>query len=284
MVSLPTSPGQVDLHLHAGQERDQPLDDLVGSFVAHGIDFLGLLDHSELYEMGDQALKAKFGQIVYHSTHRGLLDFYDDVDRMRQIHAHDAFIFKGMELPEWDILFVDQDSLKPADFLGCHMNTSCHDPTYRHYVKTSCGEHLATRANQLLSVCKSLGKPALLFHPFHRRVQELRARMESDDDIGSEEVFSQEDVDIFLDRVEVGDLFVELNFGDIYSAASQPEILKKLGRTCQMLKKGGIGFSLGSDYHRTPKEFRDPTNIVRELGLRLEDLGLIYELAGIGRG
>ena len=267
------SPGQIDLHLHAGQERDQPIDKLVQDFVDHGITFLGLLDHSELYSMGDRELKAKFGQLVYHSTPRGLQDFYGDVEKLREKHRGEASIFKGMELPEWEILTTDSKLLERVDFLGCHMNTSCHDPTYRHYIKSTCGEHLATRAKQLLELCLPMGKPAILFHPFHRRVQELCSIVRDGGDLGSQEIFDEQDVDYLIENVEVEHLYVELNFGDIYHAATDDGIVELLGRTCRRLRAGGIGFSLGSDYHRTPDAFRNPEadGILASLGVGIED-------------
>lgn len=283
MKHLPTSPKEIDLHLHAGQEREVTMDRLVQTFIDQGVTFLGLLDHSELYEMGDQNLKDKLGRLVYHSSLKGLADFCSEIETVRRAHAHDASIFKGLELPEWEMLRVDHAFFKQADFLGCHMNTSCHDPNYRHFTRISCGEHLAERAEQLLSICRPIGKPAVLFHPFHRRLQELRSRIESGGVVNSEDVFTEEDIETFLDRVAVEHLYIELNFGDLYTASTHPGLLKLLGRTCRRLKEGGISFSLGSDYHRTPEEFPDPTELIRSLGIRLEDLSLIYELADILR-
>jgi histidinol phosphatase-like PHP family hydrolase len=276
----PQRPSEIDLHLHAGQERDMPLEGLVKTFVDQGISFLGLLDHSELYQMGDEALKAKFGQLVYHATPQGLRDFYAEVDELGRAYAGQACIFKGIELPEWEILFSDSDLLELTDFVGCHLNTSCHDPAHRHYVNTSCGEHLANRASQLLKVCEPLGKPAVLFHPFHRRVQELGTKVASGGTLESEEVFTDEDIGYLLEKVDVENLYVELNFGDIFTAAATGGLLEILGRTCRALKAGGIGFSLGSDYHRTPEDFRDPDPIVARLGLTLKDLTLIRRLQG----
>jgi len=274
---VPRFPREIDLHLHAGQERDRPIDQLVGSFIERGITFLGLLDHSELYSMGDRALRNKFGQLVYHSTSGGLVDFYHDVEDLGKRYP-EASIFKGLELPEWEIFSVEAGLLKRSDFLGCHMNTSCHDPGYRHYTEATCGEHLATRANQLLRLCRPLDKPAVLFHPFHRRIQEMSALVESGGDPVQEQVFTQEDLDFFFENTSTEHLYVELNFGDIFSAYRYPGVLDSLGSTCRMLREGGIGFSLGSDYHRTPKEFRDPGEIVAALGLGIGDISIVDEL------
>jgi len=282
LTLAPSFPKQIDLHLHAGQERDQPIDQLVGSFIERGITFLGLLDHSELYSMGDKALRAKFGQLVYHSTPGGLMDFYQDIEDLC-LEYQEASIFKGLELPEWEIFSVETGLLERADFLGCHMNTSCHDPGYRHYTKATCGEHLATRANQLLRLCRPLDKPAVLFHPFHRRIQEMRSLAEGGGDPGQEQVLTEEDLDFFFENTSTEHLYVELNFGDIFSASPYPGILDSLGSTCRMLREGGIGFSLGSDYHRTPREFRDPDEIVAALGLGIGDISIIDELLSKSR-
>jgi hypothetical protein len=230
--------------------------------------------------MGDGPLKAKFGQLVYHSTPQGLQDFYGDVERLREKHSGEASIFKGMELPEWEILTTDPRMLERADFLGCHMNTSCHDPNYRHYIKSTCGEHLSTRANQLLELCVPMGKPAVLFHPFHRRVQELRSLVQGGGDLGSQEVFTEEDIDYLIETTEVERLYVELNFGDIYHATTDDGIVERLGTTCKRLREGGIGFSLGSDYHRTPDAFRNPESegILASLGVVSEDFTIVNEL------
>ena len=280
MVSLPEGLQQIDLHLHAGQERDQDLSDLVESFVTHGIDFLGLLDHSELYEMGDERLRKKMGQLVYSSSPAGLRDFYRDIDRMKTRYEGRAHIFKGLELPEWEILAANRDIVAMADFVGCHLNTSCHDPSYRHYERTTCGEHLTRRAEQLIEVCQPHSVPPVLLHPFHRRMQELRAKAGNDGSLGpDDQVFTREDLETFANSVDPRQIYFELNFGDIYAAASHPDVTARLRDTCRLLKDIGASFSLGSDYHRTPAKFLDPTQILSDLGIELEDIGLIRRLA-----
>ncbi len=280
MTPLPDRPSQIDLHLHAGQERDQALEDLVESFVGHGVKFLGLLDHSELYEMGDENLTRKLGQLAYSSSPEGLREFYRHIDRISMRYEGRARIFKGIEVPEWEIRTASRAAIRSVDFLGCHLNTSCHDPTYRHYERTTCGEHIARRASQLIEVCRPQDVPPVLFHPFHRRIQELRAEVDGQGSLSEDsEIFSTEDLRAFAERVDPGEVYFELNFGDIYSAASHPEILGQLARTCRLLKEIGTSFSLGSDYHRTPAEFRDPTSILSDLGIGLRDLGLVQRLA-----
>jgi histidinol phosphatase-like PHP family hydrolase len=276
---MPEHPAQVDLHVHAGQERDTTLDELVGTLVRGGVSVMGLLDHSELYEMGDGALKAKMGRIVYASSDEGLDQFYADVARVGRCYEGTAAIFKGLELPEWEILRTTKRCIRPADFVGCHMNTSSHDPKYRHYTKETCGEHLAKRATELLQLCSRHGKPAVLFHPFHRRVQELRAELGSEERLErTEEVFTAEDIQILAEAVSSPRLYIELNFGDIFQAALDPVILGFLRRTCRRLKEAGFSFSLGSDYHRLPDQLRNPDDIVSQLGLGIADLGLVQDL------
>ena len=160
------------------------------------------------------------------------------------------------------------------------MNTSCHDPSHRHYIKSTCGEHLKTRANQLLELCVPMGKPAVLFHPFHRRVQELRSLVQDVGDLGSQEIFTEEDIAFFLENTDVEHLYVELNYGDIYHAASHEGILERLASTCKRLREGGVGLSLGSDYHRTPDAFRNPetVKILTSLGVKIEDFTIVDEL------
>jgi histidinol phosphatase-like PHP family hydrolase len=280
MDHLPDRVCQIDRHLHAGQERDQTLEDLVESFVDNGINFLGLLDHSELYEMGDGNLVRKLGRLAYSSTPEGLMEFYRHIDSVKLQYEERARIFKGIEVPEWEIPSASREAIKWVDFVGCHMNTSCHDPAYRHYEPITCGEHLARRASQLIEVCRPHGLPPVLFHPFHRRIQELRAKADlrgrlSEDD----EVFTRADLQTFAESVDPGEIFFELNFGDIYSAASNPDVLARLASTCRLLKDVGASFSLGSDYHRTPSEFRDPSGILSDLGIDLRDIGLVRRLA-----
>jgi histidinol phosphatase-like PHP family hydrolase len=288
MNHLPDRPFQIDLHLHAGQERDQTLEDLVESFVAHGINFLGLLDHSELYEMGDKNLITKLGHLTYSSSPEGLREFYRHIDSIKVQYEGRARIFKAIEVPEWEIRSASKEAVESVDFLGCHLNTSCHDPVYRHYERTTCGEHLARRASQLIEVCRPHNVPPVLFHPFHRRIQELRAKADRQGSLGEDdEVFTSEDLRLFAERVDPLEIYFELNFGDIYSAASQPEVLARLARTCRLLKEMRTSFSLGSDYHRTPVDFRDPALILSNLGIDLSDLGLVRRLAdpkkGLGR-
>lgn len=275
----PKSIKGIDLHLHAGQERDVPMKQLVQSFVDRGISFLGLLDHSELYEMGDEALRAEHGQVVYPSSTQGLISFYREVDGMKHAFRGTASIYSGLEVGEWDILRVSRDFILDPDFVGCHMNTSCHDPNYRHYENASCGGHLARRARELLGICRPVAKPAVLFHPFHRRLQELRALIQTQGNLADEELFTKEDAATFIDGVDLQGLYVELNFGDLYTAATHPDLLKLLRRTCLTFKHLGLGFSLGSDYHKTPQQFRDPTELVESLGLGLKDFSLAYHLA-----
>jgi hypothetical protein len=75
-------------------------------------------------------------------------------------------------------------------------------------------------------------------------------------------------------------LHFELNFGDIYHASTNDGVLERLGRTCKRLREGGIGFSLGSDYHRTPDVFRNPETegILSSLGVNGKDFTIVNEL------
>ncbi len=274
---FPKAVREIDLHVHAGQERQMPMQQMVQTFIDLGVHFLGLLDHSELYEMGNEALRAQHGQVVYDSSAGGLLEFYLEVERMKRLFPA-ASIYKGLEIGEWDLFHVDSGFLDRADFVGCHMNTSCHDPNYRHFEPVTCGEHLTRRAKELLTICKPEDKPAVLFHPFHRRLQELRAKIGSDDALGEASLLTDEDVDTLANGVDRDNLCIELNFGDLYTAATHPELLELLGRVCHRLRDAGFPFSLGSDYHITPKAFRDPTDLVASLGMKLEDFGLVQML------
>ncbi len=280
MASRPTSPSQIDLHIHAGQERESSLEELIHWLVANRVTFLGLLDHSELYQLGEVGLRAKLGRLVYRSSREGLESFFSSIEEARRLHSQEAFIFKGLELPEWDLPYIQPTFVASADFLGAHLNTSCTDPHFRHYTSLSWGEHVAERAAQLAQL--AAGRPAVLFHPFHRRLREIQALLDGLESEQPEDdsllILDDGDLRVLEERVDKELVFFELNFSDIFLAASHDLLFEALRSAVALLRDAGFAFSLGSDLHSIPEKRVDPTGVLTSLGIGIRHLRIVEAL------
>jgi hypothetical protein len=162
----------MDLHLHAGMERQTTLEKWLDLAVADGRKVVVLLDHLELYrrtEAEQQSWLARRPDITarYPRGDAGHRALEADFARMRATRR-DLVIFTGWEVSEKELdEGTEPDVLRRADLIGWHIspNNPGNAPD---------GAHLLRRARQVRALQKSLDKPMVLFHPFTMRVEKVR--------------------------------------------------------------------------------------------------------------
>jgi len=112
--------------------------------------------------------------------------------------------------------------------------------------------------------------PAVLFHPFHRRLGEIQGLLGSLESRQLEEdsllTLDDGDLRVLEERVNKELVFFELNFSDIFPAASHDILFEALRSAVALLRDAVFAF-LGSDLHSIPEKRVDPTGVLTTLGI-----------------
>ena len=162
---------EMDLHLHAGLEREIDMKSWIDLAVHDGRKVFVLLDHLELYRKTPAELDAWRGARKFDGMyapgpagHRALMADFDRIAGSRR----DAIFFKGWEVYEGELdTGIEAAPMRLADVLGWHIspNNGREAPN---------GRMLIRRAKQVLELQKELRVPMILFHPFTMRLENLQ--------------------------------------------------------------------------------------------------------------
>ena len=161
---------EMDMHLHAGLERDVDLDTWLDLAAADGRKAILLLDHIELYRMTPEeaASWAKDrGRDLWYPMgaegHRHLMGDFTKAAAKRK----DLVIFKGWEISESE-LDADLESapMAMADAIGWHISPN-------HKGKPPNGQLLIKRIRQIKEAQQRFPVPMIVFHPFPMRLEHL---------------------------------------------------------------------------------------------------------------
>jgi histidinol phosphatase-like PHP family hydrolase len=161
---------EMDLHLHAGMEREVDLDSWLDLAVKDGRKVIVLLDHLELYRKSQRDYEAWRAQGKFQAFypvgpagHKALMDDFERAARRR-----DAVIFKGWEIYEGELdTGLEAAPMEMADLIGFHISPN-------HGRQAPDGRSLIRRARQAKEAQKRLPVPMVLFHPFPMRLENLQ--------------------------------------------------------------------------------------------------------------
>jgi histidinol phosphatase-like PHP family hydrolase len=161
---------EMDLHLHAGMEREIEMKDWIDLAVSDGRKVILLLDHLELYRKSPQeyeAWRAKGNfQARYPlgvSGHQALMADFDEAAKRR-----DVIVFKGWEVYEGELdTGLEAAPLRMADVIGFHVSPN-------HGREAPNGRTLIKRVKQIKDAQKQFPVPMILFHPFPMRLENLQ--------------------------------------------------------------------------------------------------------------
>ncbi len=161
---------EMDMHLHAGLEREVSMNEWLDLAVADGRKAFILLDHLELYRMNTKE-SAKWardhgGRLLYPmgaEGHRALMADFDKAAAARP----DLTIFKGWEISEFDFEEgLEEAPIDLADVVGWHISPN-------HDEGPPDGALLIKRIKQIKEVQQRHPVPMIVFHPFTMRLERL---------------------------------------------------------------------------------------------------------------
>jgi len=161
---------EMDLHLHAGVEREVDLDSWLDLAVKDGRKVIALIDHLELYRKSQSDYEAWRAQGKFQAFypvgpagHKALMDDFERAARRR-----DAVIFKGWEIYEGELdTGLEAAPMEMAELIGWHISPSHGRPAPN-------GRSLIQRARQAKEAQKRSPVPMVLFHPFPMRLENLQ--------------------------------------------------------------------------------------------------------------
>jgi hypothetical protein len=161
---------EMDLHLHAGMEREVDLDGWIDLAVKDGRKVIVLIDHLELYRKSQSDYEAWRAQGKFEAFypvgpagHKALMEDFERASR-----RHDAIIFKGWEIYEGELdTGLEAAPMEMAELIGWHISPN-------HGRSAPDGRSLIRRARQAKEAQKRFPVPMVLFHPFPMRLENLQ--------------------------------------------------------------------------------------------------------------
>ena len=271
---MPTRLFEIDLHVHAGNERyEASIADFLAALHARGVTLCGLLDHVELHLMLDNWSRALRKQLdernlpYYRSGIGGLQDLYRDIDAAARPGG--MRVLKGLEFN--NTAATPDEALALPDFLCFCFGDVSNRPgaTY--------GERAADQIRQVGRKILPSGKAGIINHPFRQRLwayKDLCARHEAPP---VAQFISEDDVRRMAEAAGEYDLALEINLGDLFLLiGSTPEhaALRALWlHAAGTLVASGASLSLGSDSHKLPGPFEPAIlDLVAAIGLEVRHL------------
>ncbi len=275
---------EMDLHLHAGLERETSLDEWLDLAAADGRRVVLLVDHLELYRMSDSQYR---DWLLRHPSftarypmgppgHRALLADFARAASRRQ----DLIVFTGWEVSEEELdTGLELSALEMVEAVGFHISP-------RHGKAPPDGRHLIRRARQVRALQERLKRPMILFHPFTMRVEHLeRAALEAGrrlDSLTAEEYrFFQPGEQAELAEVLRGArIYVEIA-RETEACMARPACREAMVADVRPLAELGVRFTVSTDAHtleHARRPFR-PETYCQPLGVTPENAGgLVAEL------
>jgi hypothetical protein len=286
----------IDLHYHAGQER-QPGTTLEGYLehaVLSGRVLLGVTDHLEKY-IGSP-LSSAWDPPLYEQSVAGLQAYRADVDALRGAFPS-LHIYFGPEIhagPRIDLRRIPQGVVDVSDYFLASLPD----------VDTSLVDNTAAKIERLYALAElreRTSRPVSVAHPFrsavdHRLVKRPIAPWVTALAPRSPDMFSDEEVNRFF-AFDVrafgracGELAlpIEINGGTDgrIRGLNLPAPLQLLWAAYRIAQQGGATFVPGSDQHaylRTPERREGryiPFDAFQYLGLDACDIVLVRQLLG----
>jgi len=279
----------IDLHYHAGQER-QPgltLRDYLEHARVTGRKWIGLTDHINLY-LDEQRHRA---DSLYDCSAEGLLQYRRDVDRLRSEYE-DLTVFFAPELhPAGDWRSLPASVLEVSDYLIFEVG----------YVPEARQENTEAYLAKLAEIRRfrdETGIPGYLAHPFRNAVnarlvkQDIARWVTNLEPLGSVPTETLNDF-FSLDVPRLGNAAAELDValevnGNTYErvrAINLTAPLYMLHQAYGLLHAAGADLVPGSDQHAFMKKVGRgggfvPEEVFERLGCRAEDIRFLHHLAG----
>lgn len=277
----------VDLHYHAGQER-QPgirLEDYLEHAEVTGRKILGVTDHLGRYV----DIHSKVPDPIYEQSVRGLLDFRQDIDSLKCRFPGMTILF-GPELPpRGDLGRISREIVESSDFF-------IYEPPGVQETLTETTKGILGRIEQAGDFADTTGKPGFIAHPFRASVNYrlIKRDIESwilEIPVREPAEYSEKDLLEFFafDVAEVGrscldrGMPLEIN-GETHRrirSVNMPAILKMLWACYRIFRDMGVDLVPGSDQHAFSQKIGRggvgvPCDAFDELGMTLDDIPFVH--------
>ncbi|HHV96028.1 MAG TPA: hypothetical protein GXX37_06080 [Clostridiaceae bacterium] len=300
----------IDLHYHAGQER-QPgltLKDYIQYAKTTGRKILGITDHIGLY-MPDSSSKKV---VLYERSINGLLQYRQEIEELKDEYPDITMYFAPEINPAYDLNSMSEKVIEISDFFIFELPNVREEDSI-----ISNTENMIKRMYEMNEFCNNTGKEAYIAHPFRSSVNIKLVKKEIEPwitemkpgitkiDLHSDEIkkeenyygFSIEEINSFFmfDVVEFGATAVKLNLSveingntqQRIRASNLPAPLQMLWGAFKIMKEMGVDFVPGSDQHGFINMVNNnrmggyvPWDCFVALGITLEDIKFITKLKG----
>jgi histidinol phosphatase-like PHP family hydrolase len=241
---------EMDLHLHAGLERQVPLNAWIDFAVADGRKVLVLLDHLELYRKTPQQYEAwrsgRDFQADYPLGPAGHKALFADFDAAAK--RQDVIVFKGWEIGEDELDGrLEAAPMRMAEVIGWHISP-------KNGAEPPNGRTLIHRVKQIGEVQKQYPVPMMVFHPFPMRIENIRntaqARGRDLRTITPEEYrfFQPGEQEELIKLLSGSSIYIEISHGT-EPCFKDPACREALIADTLPLAKAGVQFSISTDNH-----------------------------------
>lgn len=277
---------EMDMHLHAGMEREVPMDEWLDLAVADGRKVVVLLDHLELYRKTPAEYEAWRTDRGFHARypvgaegHKALFASFHEAAAARD----DLIIFTGWEIYEGELdTGFEAEPMQRADVIGWHIspNNGREAPD---------GATLIKRARQAMAAQAQFPVPMILFHPFSMRFENLQrtAQREGRDPatITAEEYrfFTPEQHAAFIELVRGSSVYLEISSANT-KYWDNPACREALIADVRPLAEAGVQFTVSTDNHGvgSAKTPFNPEKYGTDIGLTPANTnGIVRELLAL---
>ncbi|MBI5093692.1 MAG: hypothetical protein HZB26_14770 [Candidatus Hydrogenedentes bacterium] len=164
---------EMDMHIHAGMEREIPLNEWIDASVKDGRRVIVLLDHLELYRKTPEEYQAWAKEKKFpawytggSAGHKALMADFDAAIAGRK----DVILFKGWEISEDELdTGLEEAPMRMAEVIGWHISPhNVGDPPD--------GTKLIKRIQQVKEAQKRFPVPMILYHPFTMRIENIQRK------------------------------------------------------------------------------------------------------------
>lgn len=234
----------MDMHLHAGLEREIDPDPWIDLAVADGRQVIVLLDHLELYREPDRKKTFRVSYPFGAAGHRALMRDFDALIARRK----DVILFKGWEIYEGELdTGVEAAAMRMVDVVGWHISPN-------HGRRPPDGTALLRRIRQVVEIQKQFPIPMILFHPFTMRVEHLqrKARAEGRDarsiSVSEYRFFQTGEQEEAARLLRGRSIYIEIADSQLRDIAD-PACREALIADIQPLAEAGVQFTVSTDNH-----------------------------------
>lgn len=287
---------QIDLHYHAGQERqpESSLHDYLMHARITGRRVLGLTDHLQFFLSGHEISAERASRFPYEPSLDGLARYRGELDELRGTFDDLELYFAPEVPPKVTLAEMPQRVLDLSDYFICE----CFFPQSRQEHT----EKVIARLEEMAAFTAATGKPTFLAHPFRNAVNYRLVKREIEPWVTAIEPRSDRAFDVarlsdffLLDVDAVGaasartGVPLEVNGGTQgrVRASNLPAALQMLWASYERFLAQGATLVPGSDQHAFTKGIGRmggyvPFDCFEAIGVKGEDIDFLNAVRAAG--